>query len=84
MDPLLLIILLTVAAAGCLMFLLNSRSARTYTPSVSDIEEHEARVRAETKYQLAKAEHDDAVLKAETARASLEDIRALIKNERRR
>ena len=83
MDPLLPLALLVLLGGAGLVLLFNNRPARTYTPSVSEIEEDETRLRAEAKRLIAQAERDDALLTAETARASLEDIRFLIQNDRR-
>ena len=87
MEPL-LILFLVFGALGLfvLAFTTNvfSSPPTEYTPSLSDIAEEEARLRAETKLLMAQAERDEVLLKAETARVTLEDIRALIKNERRR
>ncbi len=52
-------------------------------PSIHDIASDEARLRAETRKLYAQAERDEALLKAETARVTLEDIRSIIEHERR-
>ena len=90
-PELIISMLLVLTAAAILLFYSASAfnfGSPTYsepsTPSVDDIENDEVRLRAEAKKLHAQAERDEALLKAETARVSLEDIRSIIKHERRR